>query len=307
MTTRSFEPVQVGSQAFQFEVMIHRAVLGLKRPMLVLHSIEYPMPPSAAFCEFMWQNGYQVIFVRRAGYGRSSPLPKTLIRDEPIKAGATAIAEAAMLRALIKELDLSDIVVLAVGSSNPVVYRLVQIAPEIDFTVFSNPMFNQDIWSVFSPAWFRDMLKQVMTSKSGLHIAMQGMKLLIQKDPISYYKKILQKNPADLQYVEENKADSLEAGAQALNVEPGLLYYDVMMCLSHDPLLKDGFFSGVNAAIVTGQDTTEIWRAEMQCEADRLDLPITYAPCGDIFCAYISPESVLEAIGQRRPERALAS
>ena len=307
MTSRSYRFIQAGTAAFQFEVMIYRQTMTARRPLIVLHSIEFPVPPSAGFCEFMWQNGLQVIFVRRAGYGRSSPLPEALIKEEPIKTGATAIAEAAMLRALITQLSLSDAVVLAIGSSNPVAYRLVQIAPEIEHTVFVNPIFNQEVWSVFSPAWFRTMLKQITTSKSGLHFTMQGMKLLIRRDPISFYKHILQKNPGDLDYVESNKADYYEAGEHALNTDPALLYYDTVMCLSHDPLLKDGFFKGIDASILIGQNTLDVWRTEMEREARRLDLPVVSAPRGDIFCAYVSPETIVEMIAAKGPTRANAS
>jgi len=306
MIPRSFQLIPVGEEAFEFEVMIYRDTLGDRQPLFILHSIEFSVPPSAAFCEFMWQNGYQVIFARRSGYGRSSPLPKTLIKDKPIKTGATAIAEAAMLQALIKRLGLSKVIILAVGSSNPVVYRLVQIASEIEFTVFVNPLFNQEVWGVFTPAWFRTMLKQIITSKGGLHIAMKGMKLLIRRDPISYYKHILQKNPGDLDYVDRNEADYYDAGAHALNIDPSVLYYDAMMCLSHDPLLKDGFFDGIDAAILIGQNTTNLWRVEMEKEAARLDLPIMHAPRGDIFCAYVSPETLLETIALKERTRALA-
>jgi pimeloyl-ACP methyl ester carboxylesterase len=296
MTARSYQLIPVGEQAFEFEVMIYRDELSDRQPLFVLHSIEFPVAPSATFCEFMWNNGYQVIFARRSGYGRSSPLPKTLIKDKPIKSGATAIAEAAMLRALIVRLGLSKVVILAIGSSNPVVFRLVQIASEIEFSVFVNPMFNQEVWSVFSPVWFRTMLKQTIASKSGLQIATQGMKLLIRREPITFYKNILQKNPGDLDYVDRNEADYYEAGALALQTKPSLMYYDARMCLSHDPLLKESFFDGIDAAILIGRNTTDLWRNEMEKEAARLDLPIMLAPRGDVFCAYVSPETVLKTI-----------
>jgi len=305
MIPRSYQLIPVGEDAFEFEVMIYRDALSDRQPLLVLHSIEFPAAPSATFCEFMWQNGYQVIFVRRSGYGRSSPLPKTLIKDKPIKTGATAIAEAAMLRALITRLGLSNVVILAVGSANPVVFRLAQIASEIEFSVFVNPMFNQEVWSVFTPAWFRTMLKQTIASKAGLHIATQGMKLLIRREPIEFYKHILQKNPGDLEYVDRNEADYYEAGALALNTDPSLVYYDARMCLSHDPLLKDNFFDGINAAILIGENTADRWRVEMEKEAARLNLQMMYAPRGDIFCAYVSPETVIETIALKTKSRAL--
>ena len=296
MRPRRFQTLQFGNQSGRCEFMIYGDSLTDLTPLLVLHSIEFPVPPSAEFCETMWTQGLQVVFVRRAGYGHSSPLPSTIMKDALLKNGATAIAEAAMLRKLITELGLRRLKLLAVGSSNPVAYRLVQISREIDHVVFVNPIFNQTIWDVFSPPWFRNMLKQIISSKSGLSVAIQGMKFLLKQNPIAFYKHIFEKNLADLEYVDNNRADYIEAGRLALDISAQQLYYETHMCLSHDPLLKDRYFEGISAAVLIGEQTTDLWRAEMERETTRLGLPLIYAPQGDIFCAYASPETVLEAL-----------
>lgn len=276
--------------------MIYGETLSERTPLLILHSIEFPVPPSAEFCEMMWANDLQVVFIRRAGYGESSALPSPLMEDALLKNGATAIAEATMLRKLISDLDLSGAKLLAVGSANPVAYRLVQIASEIERAVFVNPIFNQTIWDVFSPVWFRNMLKQIISSKSGLSVTIQGMKVLLRRNPIAYYKHIFQKNLGDLEYVDNNRDDYIEAGRLALEISAQHLYYETHMCLAHDPLLKDQYFNGIDAAILIGAQTTDLWRAEMEGEAKRLSLPVFYAPHGDIFCAYASPDTLLQAL-----------
>ncbi|MEM7638002.1 MAG: hypothetical protein AAF269_02975 [Pseudomonadota bacterium] len=307
MTARRFQTVSIGDQAGQFEIMIYGERVGLLPPLMVLHSIEFPVPPSAAFCEQMWANDLQVIFVRRAGYGNSSALPDILLEDAPLKNGAAVISEAAMLRRLISELNLSDLKLLAIGSANPIAYRLVQITPEIDRTVFVNPIFNQTIWEVFSPVWFRVMLRQIISSKSGLNVAIRGMKLLIRRDPISYYKHIYEKNLGDLEYVDNNRMDYMEAGRLALETSARQLHYETQICLSHDPMLKDRFFDGIDAAVMIGEQTTDLWRQEMKRETDRLGLPLFYAPQGDIFCAYVSPETLLRAFQSDQPRFAFAN
>ena len=105
-----------------------------------------------------------------------------MMNKAPVESGATAMAEAALLRALILTLDLKDIVLLAVGSSNPICYRLVHMVQELERVIFVNPIFNQDIMQVFHPAWFREMLKQIISSRSGLRVAEAGMKLMIKND-----------------------------------------------------------------------------------------------------------------------------
>lgn len=296
MTERQFQLIQTGEEAFEFEVMIYGGALTFRRPLLIFHSIEFPLPPSKAFCDAMWQNGLQVVFVRRAGFGKSSPLPRAMIVEDIVRSGATAVAEAVMMRQLISTLNLKDIVLLAMGSSNLVAYRLVKLAPEISFTIFANPVFNQDIFQVFTPLWFRTMLKQIVTSKSGLKVAIQGMKLMIRKDPVAFYNHIYHKNEHDLRYVQENAEDYREAGEYALDIDPAQLFYDAIMLLDHDPLLRDGYFSNTSGTILIGQDSSEYWRSQMKLEARRLGSPIVRGPKGDLFCAYASPETVLSMI-----------
>lgn len=293
MDGRSFQTIKVGDHAFVFDCMIYGGVPGEKQPLLIFHSIEFAMPPSEAFCQTMWDAGLQVIFARRPGYGNTSPLPAVMMTKGPVSSGATAIAEAAMLRALISKLELKNIVLMAVGSSNPICYRLVHMMPDLERVLFVNPIFNQDIMQVFHPAWFREMLKQIISSRSGLRVAEAGMKLLIKNDPIAYYRTILRKSPGDMAYVDANARDYKHAGLIALETNAAMIYYDSILCLTPDPLLKDGYFAGVNASILIGEETVEHWRTEMEKEAARLDLPLYRAPVGDIFCAYASPESVL--------------
>lgn len=307
MSRRAFQTVRVGEQIFEFEVMIFGGELSDLRPLLIFHSIEFPLPPSEAFCDTMRDAGLQVVFVRRAGFGQSSPLPKALVTREPIESGATAMAEAVMMRSLIAKLDLSDVVLLAMGSSNIVAYRLVLIAPEISFTVFANPVFNQDIMQVFTPLWFQKMLKQILTSQSGLKVAIQGMKMMLQRDPVGYYKHIYQKNDEDLRYVTENSDDYCEAGALALETDPAQLYYDTIMLLGHDAMLKDGFFTNTNGTIMIGEKSSEHWRTEMKREAARVGLPVIQAPKGDLFCAYASPQTLITAIKAVKPSSAAAA
>ncbi len=296
MNERSFQTIKVGERAFAFDVMIYGGEIGQKQPLLIFHSIEFAMPPSQAFCQLMWEAGLQTVFVRRPGYGNSSPLPVVMMTKGPVTSGAAAIAEASMLRALVDTLDLKNIILMAVGSSNPICYRLIHMMPELERVLFVNPIFNQDVMQVFNPAWFREMLKQVITSKSGLHVADAGMKLLIKNDPIAWYRTIMRRSSGDMAYIDAHTRDYEQAGLHALDTNPAMLYYDAIMCLTKDPLLKDGYFEGVNAAILIGAESTEHWRKEMDKEALRFDIPVHRASSGDIFCAYASPADVLRIL-----------
>ncbi|MEL6860465.1 MAG: hypothetical protein AAGL11_01400 [Pseudomonadota bacterium] len=296
MRDRTFHLERVGERAFEFEIMIYGDELTDRQPLLITNSIEFPMPPSQSFCEQMWEAGLQVIFVRRPGHGRSSPLPKPLLTKLNVESGATAMAEAVMLRTLIAKLDLDNIVLMAMGSSNPPCYRLIHMVREFSKVIFVNPSFNQDILPVFRPYWFQKMLKQVVTSESGLRVAKAGMKMLLRNDPLSFYQSILKTSPGDLAYVDANKSDYRAAAELELQITGGMLFYDAVMCLTEDPLLKDAYFAGVNASVLIGIDSSETWKRNMRKEADRLNLPLHYVSRADIFSAYASPEAVIALI-----------
>ena len=58
----------VGDSNIALRVMIYRGYVSQLRPLVILNSIEYAMPPSIEFCELMWANGFQVIFVERPSF-----------------------------------------------------------------------------------------------------------------------------------------------------------------------------------------------------------------------------------------------
>ncbi|MCR9269551.1 MAG: hypothetical protein NXH72_06155 [Hyphomonadaceae bacterium] len=281
--------------------MIYRGALSDLRPLVIVNSLDLPMPPPESFCELMWSAGYQVVFVRRPGFGSTPALPDALLSDDCVHNGAAVVGEAALIGALLNTLELENLVLMGIGSGNPICYRLSRLHPQIDFCIFANPTFNQDIWDVFRPQWLQAMLRQTLISKSGLKIATQGLQAILRSRPLWFFRQIVQKSPGDVNYVNEN-ADDFKIAARLLqNVEPQTVFYDIRMSLVEDPMLTDEFFSGVNAVILSGQETTERWQSQLDKEAERLSLPVIYAPAGDMFVPYASPQTVLDILPLAQP------
>lgn len=299
----STELTSIGSGSLALRVIIHRSKISELRPMVIVNSVDFPMPPSEAFCERMWAEGYQVIFIERPGFGSSPGLPRSLSSDQNIKSGAAVTTEAALIYALLQEMQLKNIVLLGMGSANPVCYRLARLHPEIELSIYSNAMFNQDIWGVFRPKWFQAMLRQTVGSKAGLYFATYGLKYQLRKAPLTFYRQLLQKSPGDLRYFEDNKPEFVKASRLIRKIDASTFNYDLKMSLSTDPLLHDNFFTGVNAVILSGQETTDLWQSQLEKEAHRLGLEVEYAPSGDLYAPYVSPEKLLKVIGDRSRAR----
>lgn len=300
---RAPELTQVGTGSIALRVEIHREKLSNLRPLVIVNSVDFPMAPSEAFREKMWSAGYQVIFIERPGFGSSAGLPKSLTTDRNIKSGAAVTTEAAVLFQLLDQMQLKDIVLLGMGSANPVCYRLARLNRDIELSIFSNPMFNQNIWEVFRPRWFQSMLRQTVSSKPGLYFATHGVKFQLRRAPLTFYRQLLQKSQGDLNYFEENKTDFVKGSRLMRSIDAATYNYDLKMSLTDDAALHDTFFAGTNAIVLSGTETTDLWKSQLEQESARLNLPVAYAPSGDLYAPYASPEFLLKTIDEHSKVR----
>ena len=297
---RLMRRVLIGETSIAVDVMIYRGALTELQPLVIVNSLELPVPPSDSFCQQMWRAGYQVIFFRRIGFGGAPGLPTALLTEREVKNGAAVTAEAALLKLLIETLDLRHAVLLGMGTSNPVCFRLSKLCPDIEFSIFSNPLFNQAVWEIIRPPWLQSMMRQTVGSRSGLKIAVMGLKATLKRNPMMFYRQFAQKSPGDGDYIAANSDDFHSSSQLLQNVSPDTVYYDLRMSLIEDTLLEADYFDEVDAIILAGIETTDDWKRHIRTEADRLSLPVTFAPSGDLFVPYASPESLLEILETNR-------
>lgn len=288
--------VALGSSDIRLKVIIYRGALTKLRPLVIVNSVDFPMPPSNAFCDQMWSAGFQIVYIERPGFGSSIGLPKTLLQEKMIRKGAPAITEAALIQSVIDRLDLKNFILLGMGSSNPMCYRLSKLHPHMALAIFSNAMFNQDIWDVFRPRWFQTVLKQAITSRSAMKLGIHGVKYQLRKSPLSFYQSVLQKSQGDQKYLDANTLDFLKAGALIRKIDASTINYDIKTSMLANPSLRDDFFEGRNCVVLTGVEADEVWKTGLAAEAERLSLPISYAPEGDFFAPYVSVEHLISLI-----------
>ncbi|MEL6691716.1 MAG: hypothetical protein AAFQ12_01600 [Pseudomonadota bacterium] len=293
---RGLKRVRLGDTLIELEVMIHGGELSELTPLLIINSIDYPMPPSKAFCETMEAAGYQTIFIRRPGFGHTRPLPSVLMKKQEIEQHAPVATEAALIKLWIDSMDLKGIRLLGLGTSNSICLRLNQMSDAIDFVVFSNPLFNPAIWNVIRPAWLKRMIRQTVLSESGLKIAVRGLRAVLRRDPLWFYRQFAQKSAGDVAYIKANESDFLTAGMFLQKLEPDMYFYELRSALMDDNRWNPAHCENIDAVILSGTETTENWKGTIVEEADRLGLPIVFANAGDLFVPYASPDSLLEIL-----------
>ena len=296
---RQMQRVRIDDTKIELDVMIYGDEPGARRPLLILNSIDFPIPPSVDFCERMWSAGYQVIFCRRPGYGPRSSLPHELLEAAPVKGRAPLVTEAALITMMIKSMRFKNITLLGLGTANPICLRLAHLCPDIEFTVFSNPLFHPSIWNVIRPGWLRRMIRQTLASRSGLKIAVKGLRAVLRRDPLWFYRQFAQKSAGDVRYVENNPEDFRESAIMLKQLDERMFYYDLQTALIEDARWKPALTRDLNAVILSGEETTPAWKKTIIEEAKRLALPIVFADEGDLFVPYVSPDVLLKVLGKQ--------
>lgn len=293
---RAVRRVLIDESSIEIDVMIYRQYLTELTPLVIINSIELPMPPSQDFCDLMWDAGYQVVFVRRPGFGGAPGLPRALLSATEIRNGAAAITEAALLQRLLETMGLHDIVLLGLGTANSVCVRLSKLSRNVQFAVFANPLFHQDVWDIVRPRWMQSMIRQTLTSKGGLRFTVLGLKSALRRNPLWFYRQFAQKSAGDIEYVAENTCDFEAASALLQNMAPETVYYDLQMALVLDTNVDASFFRDISGVILCGHETVNDWKSRMEEQSIHLDFPLVFAPSGDLFVPYRSPQTLLEIL-----------
>lgn len=296
---RVYKKVAIGDTSIQFDIMVYKGKLTDHIPLVVLNALEFPIPPSQKFCEKMWEAGYQVIFIRRPGFGDTTPLPNALMKRPELANGAALVTEAAMLANLFRTLKLEHPIVMALGTSNPAAFRLASICPDIKQSVFVNPAFNQDLYDNFDTDWFGPMLRQIIDSRSGLKIASTGLKAALKTRPLWFFRQLAQSSLSDLEYIRENEEDIQAAGSVLQSVGAELVHYEISQSLENDSFLKDDCFTSLNAVVFSGRETPHFWQTELEAEAQRVGLTTTFSDKGNFFVPYSDPELLLHVLKSR--------
>jgi hypothetical protein len=218
-----------------------------------------------------------------------------------VQNGAAAITEAALLQRLFETLGLKQVILLGLGTGNSICVRLSKLSASVQFAIFSNPLFHQEVWNIVRPTWMQSMVRQMLVSKGGLRLTVRGLKSVLRRNPSWFYRQFAQKSAGDLDYVAENMTDFEAAALLMQNISPETVYYDLQMALVIDTNVDKSFFRDIAGIILCGTETTDDWKRQIEAQSQRLDFPIVFAPSGDLFVPYKSPELVLDILKSHAP------
>lgn len=257
------------------------------RPLVFLTSIEYPAAPPWGFCIDAANAGFGVFSIRRPGFGASEPVSGV---DQ----------QAALIEAFLEEAGLKDIILISVGSANPVGARIALKSHRVALSVFANCVFNRDVMGEFRPAWFGRLLSQTLESRGGARISLGAIRQAgRQFGSQSFYQTCFQKSPGDVSYVKSFPREMAEAWEVASAISPETWQQELHQSLKGDPLLTDDLFGSIPCLAISGLETTDTWKSGFEAEARRLSIPVSYLTSGDILVPYQSGTELLGLLKNR--------
>lgn len=257
------------------------------RPLIFLHSLEYPNCPAWGFCVDAAAAGFGTFAVRRPGFGASDRVGDV---DEQVQ----------LLTHFLDEAGLEDVIIVAIGSGCPVGYRLASATPRVTYSLYVNCVFNRDILGEFRPPWFGPLLAQALQNPAGARLSLEALRQIAKRFGAKwFYEAIAQKSPGDLSFVRDSMGDIEAAWGVGSVIHSDTFRHEMLYSLSDDPFLTDRVMAPLRGLALSGAETTHTWRAGFESEARRIGLPFGYLPSGDIFAAYQSGNALLEIVCSR--------
>lgn len=257
------------------------------RPLVLIHSLEYPGWPPVEFCEHAAAAGFRVIALRRPGFGGNAPLPNM-------------DAQSDLVAQFLAAESLTDVVVISSGTGCPVGHRLALAdIPQISFSVFANCGFNADQMAEFQPEWFAKTLEQGLTNIAGARLSLIALKSswgIFGRNWV--HQTIMKKTEGDVAFLNDNPelvTEVIDDLHDTLEVHTFMV--EIGASLKPDPLLADGCFEKRSVMTVTGIETSGRWKRGVESEAERLgQIPVAYLPRGDMLTIYQSPQALFAAL-----------
>ncbi|KCZ82682.1 hypothetical protein HAD_16512 [Hyphomonas adhaerens MHS-3] len=257
------------------------------RPLVILQSLDICCWPAESFCQAANAAGFCVISVRRPGFGANSPLTD---RE----------SQAELVRNFLEEKDLQDVILVGLGSSNPICERVTLSGDSrIGFTVFANCGFNYDQANEFQPEWISKALQQALSSPAGGRLSLMALKSSWGIFGQTWvFENLWRKSLGDIAFLRNNPELMYEAISMLqARLDVPTFTFELGNALNDDPILSDGCFRGVPAMTVSGTETTGSWKNGIEKEVKRLGLPsVAYLSSGDMAVIYQSASEFFEIV-----------
>lgn len=245
------------------------------RPILFLHSMEFATAPPWTLCLAAKDAGFQVIAVRRPGFGKSSP-------TETLEQQTASISE------LLDLLGLDDLLLHAVGSSGRLACNLLLSEPRIRDAVFSNFAFGSSALKVLKPAWVRSVINQALTGEASAELTLRSVKSVLKLRGAAWFlRQVCSRSQGDLAFIEEHDADLADATLAFSSLTATGFREEVLASSLEDDILYNLKLKQISIVSIIGSECSSAFREEAKINADFIGANSVFAESGDLFCGML--------------------
>jgi hypothetical protein len=254
------------------------------RPLIWLHSVDYPMAPPWGLCVDAADKGFSIVSVRRPGFGETSQV-------------STMAEEVRLLSDFLEEAEFENAVLIAEGTGRPAGLRLAQSSWRIVFTLLARPAYSAPTFGNIEP-WVRDLILQTVQTNAGARLALTAISQIGRRSGhLSLYENFL-KVESDTQFIHSQTRDLAEAWDCICALKPETFQRELRN-LEPDPSLTPGALADFPGIAVIGADTQEEWRTAFEAKSAELGIQTAILPAGSLFALYQNSGALLQLVEDR--------
>lgn len=245
------------------------------RPLIWLHSIEYPMAPPWGLCVDAAAAGFGIVAIRRPGFGGTS-------RVDSIE------EEVRLLDEFIEASGYDNAVLIMEGSARPAGLRLALSSKRIAFSILAKPAYNNRPLEEGEPDWVASILRQALLSDAGANLALASFRNLGASWLYGSFFSV----EGDQDFVKSHRRDVVDAWRCVRHIDADTFRRNIAFA-EPDPLLVPGALAGFPGIAVIGADSPEPWRAGFDARSEELCIRTFILPKGCIFTLQQSRQELL--------------
>lgn len=251
------------------------------RPVIWLHSLEYPMAPPWGLCVDAAAEGYSIIAVRRSGFGESSPV-------ESVEEEADVLAE------FLEEGSIENAVLVVEGTARPAGLKLARSSPRIGFTFLARPAYSgADAGDL--DAWTVNIILQSLQTRAGASLSLAALTQLARRTGHAALYAQVFKAPSDAEFIQTHRRDLGEAWDCLRRISPETFRRN-LGALTPDPALSRGALADFAGMALIGEETLPAWRKAFEARSAELGIAAAALPRGSFFVLHQSSAAFLQLL-----------
>ncbi len=249
------------------------------RPVIWLHSLEYPAAPPWGLCVDAAAEGFGIVAVRRGGFGESSAVDSI---DE----------EAAVLCEFLDQADLEDVILVAEGTARQAGLKLARSSPRVSFTFLARPAYSESYAGDLDP-WTVNLVIQALQTQAGASLSLAALTLIGRRAGHTALYEMLFTHADDRAFIQTHPRDLLEAWESFSRVNAETFRRNLSI-LINDPTLGPGALADFPGMALIGAETLPAWREAFEAKSASLGIPTACLPRGAFFTLHQSAGAFID-------------